>query len=41
MSAYYYSLGMLLSQAAARDQITPESVRLLFLRKMIADEENQ
>lgn len=41
MSAYYYSLGMILLQSTATGYITQESVRLLYLRKLLSDEENQ
>lgn len=41
MSAYYYSLGMILLKAGTKNGITQEGVGLLLLRNLIADEDNQ
>lgn len=40
MSSYYYSLGMILLGHVAGGDITQESVRILMLRNLLADEEN-
>lgn len=41
MGPGFYSLGMLLLASVNPHDITKDSVRLLFLREMIANEENQ
>jgi len=41
MGPEFYSLGMLLLYSVNAQEITPQAVRLLFLRSLIANEENQ
>jgi len=41
VGAEFYSLGMILLYSTKAQEITRESVGLLLLRSLIADEENQ